>query len=74
MESGLVTTTVQELISQVTSRHSRVIAVLETDLASPGIHTAMTGHIIDGIGSAWHLVYADMALTIIDYIWNEHKI
>ena len=24
--------------------------------------------------STWHLVYADMALTITDYIWNEHNI
>ena len=50
MDSGPATTMVQELISQETNRNGRVIVVFETELASLVMHTAMTGHIINGIG------------------------
>ena len=59
------------MVAQETERDGRVIAAFEMGLASLTMHTAMTGHIINGI---WHLVYADMALVAVDYIWNEHYI
>ena len=74
MESGPATTTVQKLISQELNKDGKVVAVFETDLATPEMHAAITGHIINGIGLCPASVYADIALTVADYIRKEHNI
>ncbi|KAK4694497.1 hypothetical protein P7C71_g3101, partial [Lecanoromycetidae sp. Uapishka_2] len=71
--AGPATTTVQKLISQE-ARDGKVSLVFETDLADPAMHAAIVGHLINGTGLCPASVYADMALTIGDYIRREYDL
>lgn len=71
--SGPATTTVQRLISQEV-RDGKVSMVFETNLADSAMHSVITGHLINGIGLCPASVYADIALTVADYVRREHKV
>lgn len=73
LESGPATTTVQRLVSQDV-KESKVSMVFETDLATPAMHAVIIGHLINGTGLCPASVYADMALTVADYIRREHQV
>ena len=73
MESGPATTTVQRLISE-DIKEGEVSLVFETDLTDPAMHAVLVGHLMNGTGLCPASVYADMALTVANYIRREHKV
>ena len=71
--SAPLTTTVQRLVSSE-SKNGNPYLVFETDIADPKCHAVITGHLINGVGLCPASVYADIALTVADYIRREFKI
>ncbi|KKA17749.1 Polyketide synthase, partial [Rasamsonia emersonii CBS 393.64] len=71
--AGPNTTTVQKLISQEVEDR-KVTLVFETDLAESKMHAMITGHVINGSGLCPASVYADIALTIADYIRKNYPV
>ncbi|KAL9130124.1 MAG: hypothetical protein Q9217_001598 [Psora testacea] len=63
-KTGPATTTVQRLVS-TDKRGDKISLVFETDLSDPAMHSTIIGHLS---------VYADMALTVADYIREKYKI
>ena len=67
-----LTTTVQRLVSSDTKDGSPSL-VFETDISDPQCHAVITGHLINGVGLTPASVYADIALTVADYVRREFK-
>ncbi|KAL9119419.1 MAG: hypothetical protein Q9187_004027 [Circinaria calcarea] len=67
------TTTVQKLISEELI-DDILSLVFETDLADPVIHAVIIGHLVNGCGFCPASVYADIALTVADFVRTNHKI
>ena len=61
------TTSVQRVIDQVID-NNRVDLKIESDLSHPALLKAVSGHMVNGIALCPSSLYADMALTVGDYI------
>ena len=70
---GPETTTVQRLTSRETSGE-KVSLTFESDLTDSKLHAVIAGHVINGSALCPASVYADVALTIADYVRNEHLV
>ncbi|CZR60185.1 related to polyketide synthase [Phialocephala subalpina] len=68
-----ITTTVQRLVS-TDVKGSTASLVFETDLSEPNMHNIIAGHCLNGLAMTPAGVYADMALTVGDYIRRELKV
>ncbi|KAL1963683.1 hypothetical protein VTN77DRAFT_7887 [Rasamsonia byssochlamydoides] len=52
----------------------RVSLVFETDLSEPAMNALIAGHSLNGLALCPSGVFADMALTVSDYVRREHQI
>ncbi|KAH8690471.1 beta-ketoacyl synthase [Talaromyces proteolyticus] len=52
-------------------RERDAVAIFETDLSATAIYSAITGHRVNGATLCPSSIYADVALTIADYIQNH---
>ncbi|KAE8442927.1 hypothetical protein EG329_002531 [Mollisiaceae sp. DMI_Dod_QoI] len=68
-----ITTSVQRLVSKDIKGNTASL-VFETDLSEPNMHKIIAGHCLNGLAMCPAGVYADMALTVGDYIRRELKI
>ncbi|KUJ11557.1 polyketide synthase [Mollisia scopiformis] len=68
-----ITTSVQRLVSKDV-KGSTASLVFETDLSEPHMHNIIAGHSLNGLAMCPAGVYADIALTIGDYIRRELKV
>lgn len=70
-EASKITTTVHRLLSRH-RRDANVMLTFETDLSEPALHETISGHKINGLALCPAGVYADMALTVADFIRKEY--
>lgn len=68
---SLSTTTVQKVVSEVIE-DDRVKAtmVIESDVSRPDLLAAISGHQVNGTALCPSSIYADMALTVSDYLYK----
>jgi len=45
--------------------------IVETDITEPTLNAAVTGHLVNGAGLCPSSIYADMALTVGNYLYKE---
>ncbi|EED16360.1 polyketide synthase, putative [Talaromyces stipitatus ATCC 10500] len=72
INSGPATTTVQTLITEQV-KDDKVFIVFESDLSEPKLHALIAGHSLNGLALCPSGVFADMALTVGDYIRRKHQ-
>ena len=65
----LSTSSVQKLTKE--DFGDKVTLVAESDVADPDLHDAISGHLVNGSSLCPSAVYADMALTMADYIHRK---
>ena len=71
-EKKFLTTSVQNIISEkVEGKKAHVVA--ETDLADPNLWEMVAGHLVNGSGLCPSTLYADMALSLCDYTYQQVK-
>ena len=63
------TTTVQKVISEVVEQDKATV-VIESDISRPDLLAAISGHVVNGTALCPSSIYADMALTIGDYLYK----
>jgi iterative type I PKS product template protein len=63
------TTSIQRIVYEEVKGDSAVI-IGESDLTDPLLRTAISGHLVNGIGLCPSSIYADMAYTICDYAYR----
>ena len=66
----LQTTTIHKIIKEDIKDNTGTV-IAETDLADPKLHTAVSGHLVNGSGLCPSSIYADMALTIANYAYKQ---
>ncbi|KAI9880108.1 MAG: hypothetical protein M1830_005353 [Pleopsidium flavum] len=69
---ALSTTSVQPIVRE-DIQGSKATIVIESDLSDPDLHAAVTGHLVNGAGLCPSSIYADMALTIANYLHRKLK-
>ena len=70
---GPETTTVQRLTARDISG-DKVSLTFESDLTDAKLHSVISGHVINGSALCPASVYADIALTIADYVRKEYPV
>ena len=65
----LSTTTVQKVISEVVEQDKATV-VIESDISRPELLAAISGHVVNGTTLCPSSIYADMALTIGEYLYK----
>lgn len=65
----LSTTTVQKVISEVIET-DKATMVIESDVSRPDLLAAISGHLVNGTALCPSSIYADMALTVGDYLYK----
>ncbi|MCJ1310689.1 hypothetical protein MMC25_004355 [Agyrium rufum] len=70
LPSKLTTTTVHKILAE-NFNGTRGTMTTQSDLSEPTLHTTVSGHLVNGAGLVPSSVYADMALTIGDYLYKE---
>ena len=63
----LSTTTVQKIISEVVESDKATV-VIESDVSRPDLLAAISGHVVNGTALCPSSIYADMALTVGEYL------
>lgn len=66
---SLSTTTVQKVISEVVEA-DKVTIVVESDVSRPDLLSAISGHQVNGTALCPSSIYADMALTVGNYLYK----
>lgn len=66
---SLSTTTVQKVISEVVEADKATL-VVESDVSRPDLLAAISGHQVNGTALCPSSIYADMALTVGDYLYK----
>lgn len=66
---SLSTTTVQKVISEVVEK-GKASMVVESDVSRPDLLAAISGHQVNGIALCPSSIYADMALTVGNYLYK----
>ncbi|KAH0538586.1 Type I Iterative PKS [Glutinoglossum americanum] len=66
----LRTTTVQRIVSQEFKGQKGTVTI-ESDLSEPKLNAAVSGHVVNGACLIASSIYADMALTITDYLYKQ---
>lgn len=68
---SLSTTTVQKVISEVVEDDKvKATMVIESDVSRPDLLAAISGHQVNGTALCPSSIYADMALTVSDYLYK----
>lgn len=68
---SLSTTTVQKVISEVIEDDKvKATMVIESDVSRPDLLAAISGHQVNGTALCPSSIYADMALTVSDYLYK----
>lgn len=68
---SLSTTTVQRVISEVIEDDKvKATLVIESDVSRPDLLAAISGHLVNGTALCPSSIYADMALTVTDYLYK----
>lgn len=68
---SLSTTTVQKVISEVIEDNKvKATMVIESDVSRPDLLAAISGHQVNGTALCPSSIYADMALTVSDYLYK----
>ncbi|GAD98443.1 polyketide synthase, putative [Paecilomyces variotii No. 5] len=68
-----LTTTVQRLLFEEVA-DSKVTLLFEDDLSEPALNALIAGHSLNGVALCPSGVFADIALTVGDYIRRKHRI
>jgi len=66
----LCTTTVQRIVSQEFKGQKGTVTI-ESDLSEPKLNAAVSGHMVNGACLIASSIYADIALTITDYLYKQ---
>jgi iterative type I PKS product template protein len=66
----LSTTSCHKIVREELQPNSGTI-VIQSNLAEPKLHAAVTGHLVNGSPLCPSSLYADMALTAADYLYKE---
>ncbi|KAH0558765.1 Type I Iterative PKS, partial [Trichoglossum hirsutum] len=66
----LSTTTVQRIVSQEFIGQRGTVTI-ESDLSEPKLNAAVSGHMVNGACLIASSIYADIALTITDYLYKQ---
>lgn len=68
----LSTTSVHRIVEE-SAQDDEVMVVVETNVAEPTLKAAIKGHLVNDSGLCPSSLYADMALTIADYLHKQLK-
>lgn len=66
-----ISSSVHRVVEEINNDNDQPRSVFETDLSYADIHTAMSGHRVNGSALCPSSLYADMALTIAKYISDQ---
>ncbi|KAI9845249.1 MAG: Type I Iterative PKS [Sclerophora amabilis] len=66
----LSTTTVQSILEEDIQASSATL-LIQSDLSTPALRSSILGHLVNGAGLCPSSIYADIALTIADYLRKE---
>ena len=66
---SLSTTTVQKVVSEVIEANKATM-VIESDVSRPDLLAAISGHLVNGTALCPSSIYADMALTVGNYLYK----
>ncbi|KAL1848784.1 Type I Iterative PKS [Paecilomyces lecythidis] len=69
----ILTTTVQRLLFEEVV-DSKVTLLFEDDLSEPALNALIAGHSLNGVALCPSGVFADIALTVGDYIRRKHRV
>ncbi|KAF2838514.1 ketoacyl-synt-domain-containing protein [Patellaria atrata CBS 101060] len=69
-KSKLSTTSCQRIVLENLSANSGTI-VIQSDLADPTLHKAVSGHLVNDTALCPSSLYADMAMTAADYLYRQ---
>ncbi|KAF2177410.1 polyketide synthase-like protein [Zopfia rhizophila CBS 207.26] len=69
-KSKLSTTSCQKIIREELHANSGTV-VVQSDLADPKLHAAVSGHLVNGAPLCPSSLYADQAMTIADYLYKQ---
>lgn len=70
VKSKLSTTSCQRIVREELHANSGTV-VVQTDLADPKLHPVVSGHMVNDAPLCPSSLYADMAMTIADYLYKE---
>ncbi|KAF2204098.1 ketoacyl-synt-domain-containing protein [Delitschia confertaspora ATCC 74209] len=70
VKSKLSTTSCQKIVREELHANSGTV-VVQSDLAEPKLHAAVSGHLVNGAPLCPSSLYADQAMTIADYLWKQ---
>jgi iterative type I PKS product template protein len=70
VKSKLSTTSCHKIVREELHANSGTV-VIQSDLAEPKLHAAVSGHLVNGQPLCPSSLYADQAMTIADYLWKQ---
>jgi naphtho-gamma-pyrone polyketide synthase len=70
--SKLSTTTVQKIVEEVV-KDGKLTITIESDIQRPDLHDVLKSHKVNGIALCPSSAYADIALTIADYLLSQSR-
>ncbi|KAL9100808.1 MAG: hypothetical protein Q9163_003856 [Psora crenata] len=68
----LSTTTVQKIVSEVVDSDKATV-IVESDISRPDLRAAISGHVVNGTALCPSSLYADMAMTVGEYMCKLFK-
>ena len=74
LKAKQISTTIHDIIEESFNQDAGVATVTtETDIAEPTLLQAVTGHLVNGLPLCSSSIYADMALTVANYLYKGLK-
>lgn len=70
VKAKFLSTSCQRVIHEDLHANSGTI-VVQSDLAEPQLHKCVSGHLVNGAALCPSSLYADMAMTVADYLYKE---